>query len=80
VGVSVLFVWLIVSLISRYSSLAAIFAAVIAPLFVFLLLQDAQLTNVVFLVAVILISKHYKNIINLMKGVESKIGDKNKKI
>ena len=79
-GVSTLLVWLIVSLIFRYSSLAAIFSAVIAPLFVFLLLQDAQLTCVVFLVAVILISKHYKNIINLMKGVESKIGDKNKKI
>ncbi len=79
VGVSVLFVWLIVSLIFRYSSLAAIFSAVTAPLFVFLLFHDIQLTWVVILVAVILISKHHKNIINLMKGVESKIGDKNKK-
>lgn len=73
--------WLIVAYASRYSSLAAITAAVFAPLYFILGSNVAWPANASYAVAIIVISvillfRHQANIGRLMRGKESKIGSK----
>lgn len=71
--------WLIVAYASRYSSLAAIVAAVFAPLY-YLFGSDIawhlqpSTTLALVLLAVLLCYRHRTNITRLMKGTEPKIG------
>jgi glycerol-3-phosphate acyltransferase PlsY len=68
-------VWIAVALLLRYSSLAALIAAVIVPLT--LLIMGYQDFAVVFAVmSVIVFIKHRANISRLMAGTESRIGSK----
>ena len=78
VGFSVLLIWLIVSVVSRYSSLAALCATLMAPFIVFWHLDNLELAALTVVVSVILTLRHKKNIVNLLNGVESKIGKKDK--
>ncbi len=77
-GLAVLATWLLVAFVSRYSSLAAVVAAALAPVYVAL----SQGTNgqivVVGILAMALIGKHWQNIQRLLAGQESKIGSKKK--
>ncbi|MES3021020.1 MAG: glycerol-3-phosphate 1-O-acyltransferase PlsY [Pseudomonadota bacterium] len=76
VGLAVLVTWLLVAYFSRYSSLAALCAAVLAPLYYGLLEGvDAQFGAVV-LMSMLLAFRHGKNIANLIAGTESRIGGK----
>lgn len=68
-------VWLIVAYLFRYSSLAALVAAVVTPVF-FLGLGATHLAVLFALMTVLLFYKHKANIERLMQGTESKIGDK----
>jgi len=76
-GLLTLATWLIVARASRYSSLAALVAAVFAPFYYGLLFgaTDGILLAVVGMSA-LLIYRHRKNIGNLLAGKESKIGQK----
>lgn len=68
-------VWLLIALLTRYSSLSALVASVIVP--VALLLQGN--TNIAILMAVmtvIIFIKHHTNIARLIDGSEGKIGAK----
>jgi glycerol-3-phosphate acyltransferase PlsY len=67
--------WLLVAFISKYSSLAALIAAAISPLalYIFGLKTEA---NVYLSMAIILFAMHHENISRLLKGVEGKIGAK----
>lgn len=83
-GLAVLLVWLGVAVLSRYSSLASLVAALAAPV-VYLLgdgtlwyTVDAVLLAIVVMSA-LLIWRHRQNISRLMKGQESRIGDKSAK-
>ena len=76
IGFSVLATWLIVSLVSRYSSLAAICASLVAPFIVFWRTQQLGLTLMVSVVSLILLLRHKGNIVNLFHGTEPKIGKK----
>ena len=76
IGFSVLATWLIVSLVSRYSSLAAICASLVAPFIVFWFTQQLELTFMVSVASAILLLRHKGNIVNLLNGSESKIGKK----
>ncbi len=77
VGLAVLVTWLLVAYFSRYSSLAALCAAVLAPLYYGLLEGvDAQFGAVV-LMSMLLAFRHGKNIANLIAGTESRIGGRN---
>ena len=68
-------VWIAVALLLRYSSLAALIAAVVVPLT--LLFMGYQDFAVVFAVmSVIVFIKHRANISRLMAGTESRIGSK----
>ncbi len=66
--------WLIVALVTRYSSLAAIAAALVTPVAGFLLLDDVRLAACVSVICAILIWRHKENIKKLLAGTEGKIG------
>ena len=66
-------VWLIVAVVTRYSSLAGLVASVASVLFLWWdgYLQEAQLFG---LLTVLIWAKHHHNIARLVAGTESKIG------
>jgi len=88
-GAAVLVTWVVVALTSRYSSLAAVIAAVLAPVYAGLgdgvwgtapwrwEAQGAKLLEVIVM-ALLLLWRHRANIARLMAGAESKIGGKKK--
>jgi glycerol-3-phosphate acyltransferase PlsY len=67
---------LIIAFFFRYSSLAALAAAVFAPFYAALLFGFAPICTAILLVGVLLTLRHRKNIMNLLNGTESKIGSK----
>lgn len=73
VGASLIVCWLAVALITRYSSLAALVTAVVAPFCVgyFLNFSAAMITAAMSL---LLIYRHRTNIKKLWRGEETKIG------
>ncbi len=75
-GLATLATWLIIAYAFRYSSLAALVAALFAPFYYGLLFGvDAVLLSVVVMSA-LLAYRHSQNIANLLSGKESKIGAK----
>jgi len=73
-----LIIWILMAVISRHSSLAALTAVGVMP--VILALLDASITKIIIgvLIALLIIFKHIPNIRNLIAGTESRIGDKAK--
>ena len=65
-------VWLLVAFTVRYSSLAALVALASAPGFA-LLLDEPRIAWLAGLLAVIVVAKHWSNILRLINGTESKI-------
>lgn len=63
--------WLLVFLLSRYSSLSAVITALIVPLFVWWL--QPEFTFPVALVCCLLVYRHHDNIQRLWRGQEEKI-------
>ncbi|MCK0505494.1 glycerol-3-phosphate 1-O-acyltransferase PlsY [Aromatoleum anaerobium] len=74
VALSALLVWLAVAILTRYSSAAALSAAVITPISGAVLLGATPTVAVLALIAGILVWRHAPNIRKLMNGSESKIG------
>jgi glycerol-3-phosphate acyltransferase PlsY len=72
-------VWLVTAALTRYSSLSALIAMAAAPAFAWYLVHDLQLVQFSAVVAVIVWVKHRENIRRLVKGEESKIGQKGKR-
>ncbi len=70
--------WLIVSFVTRYSSLSALVAFLLAPLYVYLITQDKVITLVCVVMTALLYWRHSSNIQKLISGEEKKIGQKNK--
>ncbi len=66
--------WLAIVLIFGYSSLAAIVAVSLAPLFTWFI--KPMYTVPVVMLSVLIIIRHKDNIIRLLKGEESKVWDK----
>jgi glycerol-3-phosphate acyltransferase PlsY len=75
-GGMVLLVWLSVAYLSRYSSLAAIVAALAAPLLQMMLWGAGPQTLAIGLMSLLLIWRHLANIQKLIAGTESRIGQK----
>ena len=77
-GFATLGTWIIVAAFMRYSSLAALAAAVFGPIY-FVFLFGFQLMGIALvIVCSLLIWRHRSNICNLMQGNESRIGSKKK--
>lgn len=77
-GLATLSTWLIVAFFMRYSSLAALAAAVFGPIYFVFLFGFQPMVAALLVVCVLLIWRHRSNICNLMNGTESRIGSKKK--
>jgi glycerol-3-phosphate acyltransferase PlsY len=75
VGLAACGSWLATALLTRYSSLSALVAAALAPVFTFLL-YDRQAAVLVLLLAGLIYYRHGANIRRLLNGKEPKIGRK----
>ena len=71
-------VWLLVAVVTRYSSLAALLAALAAALAAFWLLPSLPLQLAVCAMAALLIYRHRANIARLAAGTEDRIGSSKK--
>ncbi|WP_425628095.1 glycerol-3-phosphate 1-O-acyltransferase PlsY [Vibrio neptunius] len=70
--------WLLVVLIFRYSSLAAIVTVLLAPLYTWMI--KPQYTLPVAMLCCLIVFRHHQNIRRLFEGTEPKVGEKNKGI
>ena len=76
VGLGVLAAWLVVVAATRYSSLAALAAAVAAPFVTWYFLGEGPQLLAVLAMAALLVLRHKANIGKLLRGEESRIGEK----
>ena len=79
-GLATLVTWLVVAYAFRYSSLAALVAAVFAPFYYGLLFGADEKLFAVVIMSALLLYRHGKNISNLLAGKESRIGSKTEAI
>ena len=77
-GAATLSTWIIVAMFMRYSSLAALAAAVFGPVYFVFLFGFQPMGLALLVVCSLLIWRHRSNIQNLMNGTESRIGSKKK--
>ena len=75
-GLLAMATWLLVAFVWRISSLSALVAAVLAPLYSIGLLGFEAGTLAVSAMSLLLIWRHQSNIINLLAGKEGRIGEK----
>lgn len=75
-GLATLATWLIVAKATKYSSLAALAAAVFGPIYFVFLFGFLPMGMALLVVCLLLIWRHRSNIQNLMNGTESRIGSK----
>ncbi len=78
VGVATIAVWIAAAALTRYSSVAAIAAALLAPLAGWYLLGAGPLFVAIVAMSALLIARHHANIAKLARGEESRIGGHSK--
>ena len=74
VGLALLVTWVLMALLFRYSSLAALATSALAPLYVAWLSPGTPYLATMIVMSAILIFRHRSNIRNLIAGTENKIG------
>ena len=75
-GLATAMTWLVIAFFFRYSSLAALVAAVFAPFYYALMVGFDADAAALAAMAVLLVYRHRRNIANLVAGKESRIGSK----
>lgn len=75
-GLATLATWLIIVVFFRYSSLAALVAAVFAPFYQLLIWNGGALMPAILAMSLLLIWRHRANIGKLLAGTESRLGQK----
>jgi acyl phosphate:glycerol-3-phosphate acyltransferase len=75
-GLATLATWLIVAFFLRYSSLAALAAAVFGPMYFVFLFGFQPMAIALSVICALLIWRHRSNIRNLINGTEARIGKK----
>ncbi len=73
-GLAALATWLLVVLVFRWSSLAALLAAAGAPIYAILLTMPREYVLVSAVISLLLIWRHKSNIQNLLTGKEARLG------
>jgi glycerol-3-phosphate acyltransferase PlsY len=73
-GLATLATWLIVAFIWRFSSLAALVAAVLVPFYALYIFGWNSYTLAVLVISLLLIWRHQSNIRNLIAGTEGRFG------
>ncbi len=74
VGLLAMATWLLVVMIWRISSLSALVAAVLTPIYALFFIGANVVTLSVLAVSMLLIWRHQSNIVNLLAGKEARIG------
>jgi glycerol-3-phosphate acyltransferase PlsY len=74
VALAALLTWLIVAKVFKISSLSALIAAVLTPLYCWLLAPQLEYMVMLSVMSLLLIWRHRSNIRNLVSGAEGKIG------
>lgn len=77
VGLCMLATWLSVAALFRYSSLAALITAIMAPIYMYVFTNPTY-TYMALFMSLLLIYRHQNNIRNLLAKKENKIGQKKK--
>jgi glycerol-3-phosphate acyltransferase PlsY len=77
VGLAACATWLVVAYAFRYSSLAALAAVGLSPLFAWVFHGDLQLVQFTAIIAALVWAKHHANIRRLVSGKEPRIGAAN---
>ena len=70
--------WVLTAALMRYSSLASLVAAMVAPIAAGFLVGSIQITTASAVMSALLIWRHRANIQRLLSGTESRIGSKKK--
>jgi len=78
-GIATLSTWIIVAVFLRYSSLAALAAAVFGPVYFVFLFGFQPMGIALLMICALLIWRHRSNIANLLNGSEARIGGKGSK-
>jgi glycerol-3-phosphate acyltransferase PlsY len=76
IGLAALIAWLVVVFATRYSSLAALTAAVAAPIATWYVAGVGPLLYAVAAMSAVLAMRHHGNIRKLVRGEESRVGEK----
>ena len=75
-GLATLATWLVIAAFFRYSSLAAMVAALFAPLYHMMFWQMNEVTLAIAIMSLLLVWRHSDNIAKLIAGKESRLGEK----
>jgi acyl phosphate:glycerol-3-phosphate acyltransferase len=73
VGLAALATWLVVAIVTRYSSLAAVVASLAAPIYAWFASHEVMPVIVVVILAVLVLVRHSDNIGRLIRGEEERI-------
>jgi len=73
-GILAIITWIIVALIWRFSSLSALVAATLTPVYAWIFLGSEVSTLVILIISLLIIWRHKPNIANLVAGKETRIG------
>jgi acyl phosphate:glycerol-3-phosphate acyltransferase len=76
IGLALAITWVLVAALFRYSSLAALVAAALAPVYVWWLTADTPFLYASVLISAMLFWRHRSNIRNLLARREGRIGEK----
>lgn len=74
-GILAVITWIIVAIIWRFSSLSALVAATLTPVYAWIFLDSILSTFVIFTISLLVIWRHKSNIANLLAGKETRIGE-----
>lgn len=75
-GLATLLTWVVIVFFFRYSSLAALVAAIFAPFYYALLVGFDVYAGAILIMSVLIVYRHRRNIANLLAGKEGRIGPK----
>jgi glycerol-3-phosphate acyltransferase PlsY len=74
VGVAAALTWIVVALLSKYSSAGALAATAMSPLYAVTMHQPRAVVALALLLALLIFVRHHENIARLLAGTESRIG------
>ena len=79
VGLLTIATWLVIAAVFRISSLAALIAILLTPLYIWWLIPEPALLAAMVFMGTLLFWRHRSNIENLLQGTEGRIGSKPEK-
>lgn len=75
-GLMVSITWLCIAKLFKYSSLASMISISLTPIYAFLVIGDKNVFLPLLMMAILILYKHWNNILRLAKGIEPKINFK----